>query len=212
MEKNEKIRLSEEELQKRMFFVDDKKLLNLRQIYFNQVEKLCRPVLEKAGYWVKNVKLKWLSISPKCPFIEELRYYDSFCGMPCLFTFEVGNSWDKYLAVYALYSSQIYLLKEGEYKESGYSEATLRLNIRYFFENQNSGVCKNVCLYARVASLEQTLFRGRLYLQLTEDFSVRKTVGVNETNLLKAFNNAFLFSEVFRSSELFSLTSKNREK
>ena len=129
-----------------------------------------------------------------------------------MFTFEVGNSWDKYLAVYALYSSQIYLLKEGEYKESGYSEATLRLNIRYFFENQNSGVCKNVCLYARVADLEQTLFRGRLYLQLTEDFSVRKTVGVNETNLLKAFNNAFLFSEVFRSSELFSLTSKNREK
>lgn len=211
MKEKEKIRLSEEELQKRMFLVDDKNLFNLRQIYFNQVDAICRPVLEKAGYWVKEIKLKWLSISPKCPFIEEIRYYDSFCGMPCLFTFEVGNSWDKYLAVYALYSSQIYLLKAGEYSESEYSEVTLRLNIRYFFEDVNSEVCKKICLYARLASLEHTFFRGRPYLQLTKDFSVRKTVGFNETKLLKAFNNAFLFSEVFRTSELFSLTSQNRE-
>ncbi len=211
MKEKEKIRLSEEELQKRKLSVSDANLFNLRQIYFNQVEKLCRPVLEKAGYWVKNVKLRWLNISPKCPFVEELRYYASFCGLPCLFTFEVGNSWVKYLAVYALYSSQIYLLKEGEYLESEYSEATLRLNIRYFFETRYSSLDKCVCLYARVAQLEHTFFRGRPYLQLLKDLSTRKTVSISQNNLVEAFNNAFLFSEEFRTSELFSLTSQNRE-
>ena len=212
MKEKEKIRLSEEELQKRMFFVNDKKLFNLRQIYFNQVDAVCRPVLEKAGYWVKNVKLRWLNISPRCPFVEELRYYASFCGLPCLFTFEVGNSWEKYLAVYALYSSHIYLLREGEYNESGYSETTLRLNIRYFFENRYASLDKSVYLYARVAQLEHTFFRGRPYLQLVKDLSTRKTVSISQNDLLEAFNNAYLFSEVFRSSELFSLTSQNREK
>ena len=214
MKEKEKIRLSEVELQKRKFQVNDGWLFSsdLRQIHFSEIEKLCRPILEKAGYWVKGVELKWLNISPKCPFVEELRYYASFCGLPCLFTFEVGNSWVKYLAVYALYSSQIYLLKEGEYLESEYSEATLRLNIRYFFETRYSSLDKCVCLYARVAQLEHTFFRGRPYLQLTKDFSVRKTVDIKQDNLLRAFNNAYLFSEVFRSSELFSLTSQNREK
>lgn len=211
MKEKEKIRLSEEELQKRKLSVSDANLFNLRQIYFNQVEKLCRPVLEKAGYWVKNVKLRWLNISPKCPFVEELRYYASFCGLPCLFTFEVGNSWVKYLAVYALYSSQIYFLREGEYWESEYSEATLRLNIRYFFETRYSSLDKCVCLYARVAQLEHTFFRGRPYLQLVKDLSTRKTVSISQNNLVEAFNNAFLFSEEFRTSELFSLTSQNRE-
>ena len=211
MEKNEKIRLSEAELQRRKFSVKDENLFNLRQIHFNKIDAICRPVLEKAGYWVKKVKLRWLNISPKCPFIEELRFYDSFCGIPCLFTFEVGNSWVKYLAVYALYSSQIYLLREGEYSESEYSEAILRLNIRYFFEPRCASLDKYICLYARVAQLEHTLFLGRPYLQLLKDFSTRKIVNIAQNNFLEAFNNAFLFSEEFRSSELFSLTSQNRE-
>lgn len=213
MEKKEKIRLSEVELQKRKFQVNDGWLFSsdLRQIHFSEIEKLCRPILEKAGYWVKGVELKWLNISPRCPFVEELRFYDSFCGMPCLFAFEVSNSSEKYLAVYALYSSQIYLLKEGEYLESEYSEETIRLNIRYFFEPSHTQLYKYVCLYARVAKLEYTIFRGRPYLQLLKDFSARKTVDIKQDNLLRAFNNAYLFSEVFRSSELFSLTSQNRE-
>ena len=219
MEKNEKIRLSEEELQKRMFLVDDKKLFGLKKIYFSQIEQICRTALEKAKCVVGEMKLNWLNISSQCPFVEELRFYDSFCGLPCLFTFEVIQGEQRYLAVYALYSSYVYLLKDSsdgttetsEYVEGIRSEALLRLNVRYFFAESHSNVYKYVYLYARVGKVQKTFWLRRPSLLMLVDFSARKTVDINKDNLLRAFNNAYLFSEVFRSSELFSLTSQNRK-
>ena len=133
-----------------------------------------------------------------------------------LFVFKTSRGGEDFLAAYAPYSSKIYLLKDSgdglpgkaEFVDCGASEGIVRLNVKYSFQENGSGVYKYVYLYFRTARIEKTFFLRRPFLRLIGDSSIRKTVSREHKDELEAFAHGFLFSECYRNSDLFSLTGK----
>ena len=208
MEK-EKNRIQEADIPVRRLYVDDEKLFNLKKIYFSQVDEVCTPSLEKLGFSVENLGLKGVNVLGSCPIVSELRFYDSVHGVWEMFTFRLRRDEEIFLALYAPYSSTVYILKEVEEAIvcGGVGVgASVRLNCEYFFKEGMSKACKYVYLYARVGKVEKTFFRRRKFLRLTGELSVQKTVNYSYKNEVEAFADPFLFSEVCKTGKLFEFT------
>lgn len=214
MKNNKQVRIREEAVSMRKFTVDDAALFSLEKIYFSQVRKICAPVLKNAGYSVGKIEFHNMNVFANGPFFRELSFYEGIDAVLPLFVFKVRSGGNKFLAVYALYSSRIYLLKDSGAKKEviDYGELTpgesVYLNIRYAFQNNGLSLYRDIYLYSRKALIEKTFLLKRPFLHLIGDCSMRKFVSCKYDDEVEAFAHGFDFFVSFQKANLFSLTGK----